>query len=761
MNTKGKEKAAKALPSVGAVEPKSKSRKTVRSFFAPCGEPPLFNRETSWIAFNRRVLEQARNPNYPLLERVRFLAFVSSNLDEFFEIRVSGLMQQVETGLQDGLDTEWTPSSQLQAVLMLCQQLVSDQYACWNEELKPALQAEGLVFKNMKQLTRAEMAWVENYFQTNVYPVLTPLGIDPAHPFPQMTNKALNVLVCLKPHPGEEDKLAIIPVPRILPRVLEVNVKRTRYRSYLFLSDIIRHFAERLFPGYEIRSTHGFRVTRNSDLYIDEEEVQNLLLTIEEELHKLRKGAAVRLEIASTAPDYAVDTLLDTVHMGRENVFRLPGPINLMRLMSVYDLIDRPDLKFPPFIPHVPPELAEPAKIFEAIGRKDFLLHHPFDSFSPVVDFISQAARDPDVFAIKQTLYRTSGDSPIVQALIEASQNGKQVTALIELKARFDEANNILWARRMEEAGVHVVYGLVGLKTHCKCCLVVRRESGGLRRYAHLGSGNYNPKTARLYTDFSFFTANPAITTETADLFNTLTGFASTPRFRSLLVAPFNLHESLQKFIRQETLNAKAGKHARIIIKVNSLIDREIILSLYEAARAGVKIDLIVRGICGLVPGIKGLSDNIRVRSILGRYLEHSRVFYFQNFGRKPRLFLGSADWMPRNFYRRIEAVFPVQDTDLRRRILDVLKVYLKDNVQAKQLRANGSYAKLPGETKALRRPVVAQDVFAREATALREEEARLRALATKDETLVEAAPDQVRAATLAGKESPEVLPAI
>lgn len=747
--------------STGVKKPGKKSRKAARSFFSPQGDPPLFNRETSWIAFNRRVLEQALNASYPLLERVRFLAFVASNLDEFFEIRVSGLMQQVETGLQDHPAGESSPAAQLRTVLVLCQQLVQDQYACWNDELKPALRGEGLVFKTMKELTRAEMSWVENYFQTNIYPVLTPLGIDPAHPFPQMTNKALNVLVCLKPQAGGEDKLAIIPVPRILPRVLEVNVKRTRYRSYLFLSDIIRHFSGRLFPGYEIRSTHGFRVTRNSDLYIDEEEVQNLLQTIEEELHKMRKGAAVRLEIAISAPDLAVETLLETVHLGRENVFRVPGPINLMRLMSVYDIIDCPDLKFPPFLPHVPAELGEPEKIFDSIKQRDFLLHHPFDSFGPVVEFIAQAARDPNVFAIKQTLYRTSGDSPIVKALIEASQNGKQVTALIELKARFDEANNILWARRLEEAGVHVVYGLVGLKTHCKCCLVVRREAGGLRRYAHLGSGNYNPKTARLYTDLSFFTADPAITSETADLFNTLTGFARTPRFRSLLVAPFNLHESLQKFIRQETLNARAGKHARIIIKVNSLIDRETIFNLYEAARAGVKIDLIVRGICGLVPGVKGLSQNVRVRSILGRYLEHSRVFYFQNVGRKPRLYLGSADWMPRNFYRRIEAVFPVQDTELRRRILDILKVYLQDNVQAKQLRPNGSYVSLPGETKALRRPVIAQDVFAREVVATREEEARLRALSTKEEALLEGAPDEGKAAQMAAKETPDVLPAV
>lgn len=663
---------------------------------------PYFNRELSWLAFNRRVLEQASNSDYPLLERMRFLAFVSSNLDEFFEIRVAGILQQIDSGVThesiDGLG----PREQHRRIQSVAGKLVRDQYQVWSDEIVPELKRERIHFKTWKQLTRTEAKWVSHYFDKEVYPVLTPLGIDPAHPFPQAGNKSLNLLVRLRNNDPDkaEDLIAIVPIPRILPRVVKIDLSRKTTTSLIFLSDIISHFAGNLFPGFEVLSTHAFRVTRNSDLYIDEEEVENLLKTIEEELHKMRKGAAVRLEIADTVPDETLQRLLRAIHLTPDHVYRIHGPINLMRLMSVYDMIDRPDLKFPVFVPRVPVGLAGGRDVFEALSERDFLLHHPFDSFAPVIEFVERAASDPDVFAVKQTLYRTSGDSPIINALIAAARNGKQVTALIEIKARFDEANNIQWAKRLEEAGVHVVYGLVGLKTHCKCCLVVRRERGELKRYVHLGTGNYNPKTARLYTDLSFFTCRPSITQEVADLFNTLTGFARTPKFKALLVAPFNLHDRLRDYVRREMLNARNGKPARIIVKVNSLIDTEIIEELYEASRAGVKIDLLVRGICGLVPGIKGLSDNIRVRSILGRFLEHSRIFYFQNFGRKPRLLLGSADWMPRNFYRRVEAVFPIDDTELRREIMDTIRIYLKDSAQAKQLRPNGSYVKVPVRRK-------------------------------------------------------------
>lgn len=676
---------------------------------------PFFNRELSWLAFNRRVLEQAQNAEFPLLERMKFLGFVASNLDEFFEIRVAGLMQQVDSGFSETGPDGLSPMEQLRRVLNITNKLVLDQYRTWNETLVPALDAEGLAFRNLKDCNKTEVRWLTRFFDREVYPVLTPLATDPSHPFPLLPNKSLNVLVFLKhPEPDQPPLMAILPVPRILPRVIRVEIRGRKEQSFVFLSDLVSHFAGRLFPGFEVLSTHAFRVTRNSDLYIDEEEVENLLKTIEEELHKLKKGAAVRLEIAAEIPDEGLHRLLGALDLSPECVFRIPGPVNLLRLMTAYDLIDRPDLKFPPFVPRSDPAFADPAAIFAQIAEKDRLLHHPYDSFGAFVDFITEAATDPTVFAIKQTLYRTSGDSPILNALIDASHNGKQVTAVVELKARFDEANNIQWARRLEEAGVHVVYGLVGLKTHSKCCLVVRREGRSLRRYAHIGTGNYNPKTARFYTDYSFLTADPTITAEVADLFNTLTGFAREPKFKTLLVAPYNLHARCIEFIRRETLNARSGKPARIIVKVNSLIDRETISALYEASRAGVKIDLIVRGICGLVPGLKGVSENIRVRSILGRYLEHSRIYYFQNHGRRARLYIGSADWMPRNFYRRIEAVVPVEDTEHRREILDALKIYLRDNQLAKQLRPNGSYVKIPRPRN--KPPLSCQEHFAEEA---------------------------------------------
>jgi len=676
-----------------------------------------FNRELSWLAFNRRVLEQAQTARYPLLERLRYLSFVSSNLDEFFEIRVAGLAQQVDSGVVevgfDGLG----PREQLRHIHSISTALVQEQYQCWREQIVPDLAREGIHFKNSKELTKKELAWVEHFFNEQVFPVLTPLGIDPAHPFPQISNKSLNVLVSLKPGEGggggNQRLMAIIPVPRILPRVIPVELEDRAPTTYIFLSDILKMFAGRLFAGYQVVSAHAFRITRNSDLYIDEEEVENLLLKIEEELHKMRKGAAVRLEIEDSVDETDLSELLEATHLPQEYVFRINGPINLLRLMSVYDLIDRPDLKFKPVVPYLPTAFHEPVEIFSRISKNDILLHHPFESFQPVVDFIEQAARDPRVFAIKLTLYRTSGDSPIIKALINASKNGKQVTALIELKARFDEANNIHWARQLEEVGVHVVYGLVGLKTHCKTCLVVRREPQGLRRYAHLGTGNYNPKTARLYTDLSYFTAREDITSEVADLFNTLTGFARSPEFKKLLVAPFNLHRRFQELIQRETTIAQKGGNGRIIVKVNSLIDRETIDNLYKASQAGVQIDLIVRGICGLVPGVPGLSDNIRVKSILGRYLEHSRIFYFGNGG-KPEVYLGSADWMQRNFYRRIEAVFPVTDKKLHKRIVDqILPAYLKDNQLSSCLLSSGAYEKIEppeGETA-----LNCQDFFANE----------------------------------------------
>ena len=652
------------------------------------------NREQSWLTFNRRVLEQAQSAANPLLERVKFLAIVSSNLDEFFEIRVAGLMQQVDAGAGELSLDGLTPREQLKRVHGAANALVDEQYCCWHQQLVPLLAKEKIVFRAAAELSAAENAWVNTYFQTQVLPVLTPLAIDQSHPFPQIGNKTLNVLLSLdNPETPEIEKtMVILPVPRILPRIVQIEPEGGGPERYIFLSEIIKLSAGALFPGYRINSAHAFRITRNSDLYIDEEEAENLLKKIEEELRNLRRGATVRLEIEEGVDEALFTTLCGYLGLSLEYAFRLNGPLNLLRLMSLYDLIDRPDLKFSPFTPADVPLLRSYPSIFNAIREQEILLHHPYDSFTPVVDFIEQAARDPDVFAIKQTLYRTSGDSPVVRALMDASINGKQVTALVELKARFDEANNIHWARQLEEAGVHVVYGLIGHKTHCKCSLVVRREEGRLRRYVHLGTGNYNPKTARLYTDVSFFTSNEAMTSEIAQLFNTLTGAGRTPEFQHLLIAPFNLHAKTQELIAHEAANAAAGKPARIVAKMNKLVDQVTIDNLYAASQAGVKIDLIVRATCCLVPGVKGLSENIRLRSIVGRFLEHARVFYFENGG-EPLVYCGSADWMSRNFFRRVECLFPINNRELRKRLVEeLLASELRDNEDARELQPDGTY---------------------------------------------------------------------
>lgn len=660
----------------------------------------FFNRELSFLAFVERVLNQSNNINFPILERVRYLSFVSIHLDEFFEIRVAGLIQQVDSNVIvksiDGL----TPKEQLKKIVTKAKKIVDDQYQCFQKTLIPELRSSGVIFKKEKTLTKEEKIWLSDYFEEQIFPILTPLAIDPAHPFPQLTNKSLYTMVGLKDPENMENKImmAVVPVPRILARVIPIEVGP--FNSYIFLSEVIRIFAKRLFPGYEIRGTWDFRITRNSDLYFDEEEAENLLRKIEEELRKIRRGTAVRLEIRSDVPDDLLNELVRATHLHHNYVFKVEGPVNLKRLLGLYDTLKRPDLKFPPFQPHVPANLLNKEAIFDSIAREDILLHHPYDSFTPVVDFIETAAKDPTVFAIKQTLYRTSGDSPVVEALKVASQYGKQVTALIELKARFEEAINIEWAKQLEEAGVHVVYGLVGLKTHCKCCLIVRKEPNGLKRYVHLGTGNYNPGTAKSYTDLSLLTADPDITEEVANLFNALTGLAKPPQFNKLLVSPFNLHAQIQAFIKEEIKNAKAGKPARIIAKVNSIADKETIENLYLASQAGVDIHLIVRSISCLCPKIKGLSDNIQVSSLLGHYLEHSRIYYFENATQShPRIYLSSADWMPRNFYRRIEVAFPIENASLRKRLTEeILPAYLKDNVDAEILATDGTYH--PQKTK-------------------------------------------------------------
>jgi polyphosphate kinase len=639
-------------------------------------------------------LEQAFSDKYPLLERIRFLSFVSSNLDEFFEIRVAGLMQRVDSGAPKSSFDDIPPPELLDKIHLAATSIVEDQHKCWREILQPKLKKEKIVFKTVETLTPQESVWLKNYFRREVYPVLTPLAIDPTHPFPLIHNKSLNLIVALR-NPRKKSSgqlMAIVPVPRILPRLVKVDGGAKGSETFIFLSDVVRHYVGSLFPGHKVTGAWAFRITRNSDLYVDEEEVENLLRSIEEELHNLRKGAAVRLEIRQDVDEEILQYLLESLKLSPKEVFPIDGPINLYRLMSLHDAVDRPDLKFEPFVPRIPNVFTSRETMFESIQSSDFLLHHPFDSFAPVVDFLRQAADDPHVFAIKLTLYRTSGESPIVNALMAAALNGKQVTALVELKARFDEEANINWARRMEEVGVHVVYGLAGLKTHCKCCLVVRREKRGLRRYAHLGTGNYNPVTARSYTDYSFFTSNMGLTSDVAKLFNTLTGYSRTPKFSKLLVAPFDLHARIMGLIQAEAKNAKAGIPSRIIVKANSLIDPMTINALYEASQAGVRVDLIIRGICGLVPGVKGLSENIRVRSLLGRYLEHSRVYYFENGKDIPLVFLGSADWMPRNFFNRVEAIFPIENTVLAQRVIETLYGYLDDNEYANLLKSTGTF---------------------------------------------------------------------
>ena len=657
-------------------------------------EKRYFNRELSWLAFNERVLDQAFSDQYPLLERTRFLSFVSSNLDQFYEIRVAGLMQKVDAGItRRSLDGS-LPESLLNEVRQKAHAMSLREYECWREHLQPELAKEGITFKRIEKLSKEEFLWLRAYFRREVYPVLTPLAIDPTHPFPLIANKSLNLLVALRNRRKKKQKplMAIVPVPRILPRLVRIEKKSGRGDTFVFLSEVVRHFVADLFPGHDAIGAWAFRITRNSHLYVDEEEIENLLLSIEEELHNRRKGAAVRLEIDDEVEEEVLNNLLTAINLQKEDVVRIRGPINLYRLMKLPDMVDRPDLKFEPFEARVPVALGMRKNLFSELAKRDFLLHHPYDSFAPMVDFLRVAAEDPDVFAIKLTIYRTSGDSPIVQALMDAARNGKQVTALVELKARFDEEANVQWSRRMEEVGVHVVYGLAGLKTHCKCCLVVRREKNKLRRYAHLGTGNYNPSTAKTYTDYSLFTSKSAFTADLANLFNTLTGYTRKPNFRKILVAPYSLHSEVIRLIREEIKAAKSGKEARVIIKVNSLIDPECIDELYKASQAGVKVDLIVRGICGLVPGVRGLSENIRVKSLLGRFLEHSRVFHFQNAPIGNRTYLGSPDWMPRNFFRRVEVAFPIEQVEEEKKILDTMQAFIDDNAFATELKSSGKY---------------------------------------------------------------------
>jgi polyphosphate kinase len=658
----------------------------------------FINRELSWLEFNHRVLEEALDPTTPLLERVKFFCIFSSNLDEFFEVRISGLKQQIESTVVERAPDGMTATATLKAVNRRIRELVEIQYKCWSEELRPALAENDIRFLSFGELSAADHEWVDNFYRTQVRPVLTPLGLDPAHPFPQLLNKSLNTIVHLEiMQEGElRRRLAVVQVPRVLPRLVRLPRAEAHEQHYLFLGDFIGNYLGDIFPGTKILGYWHFRVTRNSELYIDEEESANLLKAVENELHNRRRGAAVRLEVAHGCPPEICAQLLEHHSLTEADLFLIDGPLNPTRLMAILEGNHSPELRDPPFVAPVAASLRDHPDIFAAIRERDILLHHPYENFSSVVDFLKHAAADPNVLAVKQTLYRTGGDAQIVGALMEAVRNGKQVTAVVELKARFDEANNILWARRLEEAGVHVVYGLVGAKIHAKMCLVVRKDPDAIRRYLHLGTGNYNPVTARLYTDLSLLTCRPAFAEDATNLFNLLTGICQFQHTRKLLVAPFELHPRMMALIEREAEHARKKLPARIIAKMNALVDPQIISALYRASRAGVKIDLIVRGICCLRPGVKGLSERITVRSVVDRFLEHSRIFYFEN-ACQPEIFAGSADWMPRNFFRRIEVIYPVEDGNLRERIrCEMLETMLGDNVKARFLHANGTYSRKP-----------------------------------------------------------------
>lgn len=658
--------------------------------------PDLFlNRELSLLDFNRRVLAQARDERTPLLERLRFMCISTTNLDEFFEIRVAGLKQRIEAGALQSDADQLGPQDTLDAIHHQARTLVAGQYAVWNDVMIPALETAGIRFIKRRDWNKTQETWLKRYFTKEVLPVLSPMGIDPAHPFPKVINKSLNFIVSLEGRDafGRDSTLAVVQAPRSLHRLIQLppNSRGNGRHDFVFLSSVIHAHVSDLFPGMTATGCYQFRVTRNSDLFVDEEEVDDLLRAVEGELNSRRFGDAVRLEVADDCPPELQRYLLDHFELDEGDAYQVDGPVNLNRVAEVYDRVDRPDLKFPPFAPGLPRSLLRHASIFEALDQRDILLHHPYESFLPIVELVRQAAQDPQVLAIKQTLYRTSADSPLVEALTEAARNGKEVTVVVELRARFDEAANIAMANRLHQAGAHVLYGVVGYKTHAKMLMVVRREGRRLKRYVHLGTGNYHSKTARLYTDYGLLSANRELGEDVHRIFMQLTSLGKITRTSRLLQSPFTLHKALLEKIAREAAHAAAGKKAHVLIKVNSLVEPEVIRALYEASAAGATIDLIVRGICCLRPGITGLSENIRVRSIVGRFLEHSRVYYFRN-GDSPELYLSSADCMERNFFRRVEVAFPIESDALRDRVMREMRQYLKDNVQAWTLNPDGTY---------------------------------------------------------------------
>ncbi|MFO0573355.1 MAG: polyphosphate kinase 1 [Polyangia bacterium] len=683
----------------------------------PVEDPSLFiNRELSWLEFNQRVLDEACDASVPLLERLKFLCITASNLDEFFMVRVAGLKQQLLSGVSESGPDGLLPAETLARVALRAQRMVSEQYRLWQKELVPRLQQAGILLLSASELDAEQRRFLYTHFNAQIYPALTPLAVDPGHPFPHVRNKTLNLAILLQrgtPGPrGQEASFAVMQVPSVFARLVEVPTSGAR-RAYVYLEDVIAQHVADLFPGTRVLGCWPFRVTRNFDMTIDEEESMDLLQTIQKEVRRRDRAAAVRLECGS-GMDLTVRRFLGkALRLDAQDVYPISGPLNLADLMEVYAKSQSSELRElydEPHLPKVQSRLQDASTLFEAIAQGDILLHQPYESFESVVDFIEEAAEDRNVLAIKGTLYRTSGDSPIVAALARAAELGKQVTALVELKARFDEENNIQWAQKLEEAGVHVVYGLIGLKTHCKVALVVRREGGVIRRYVHLATGNYNSQTAKLYTDLSLFTCREEFGIDASALFNLLTGYSQPPRWHRLCVAPLGLRERILDHIEAEAQNARAGRPARIIAKMNALSERDVIKALYRASQAGVQIDLMVRGICCLRPGVPGVSENIRVTSIVDRFLEHSRIFYFESDG-KQDLYIASADWMNRNFQRRVEVMFPIEDPALRARIMDeILAVYLAENMRTRVLKRDGTYERVqPGPNDP---PVRAQHRF-------------------------------------------------
>ncbi len=683
-------------------------------------DPTLyFNRELSLLTFDERVLAQALDEDTPLLERLRFLTICSRNLDEFFEVRASSLRQQIDYGLHQAGPDGLTPADALRRISDTAHGLVERQYKALNDILLPALEREGIRLLVRAEWTPAQRAWTERFFEEEVLPVITPMALDPAHPFPRVINKGLSFVVSVdgKDAFGRSTRLAVLQVPRALPRLIRVPEEfATGPYDFVMLSAIVHAHVESLFPGMAVTGCSQFRLTRNSDLWVDEEEVEDLLQALKGELRTRNYGQAVRLEVDANCNDEIVQFLLRSVRLTKDELYPVPGPVNLNRIAAIYDLVDRPDLKYPPFVPGIDPELRHGSDIFETLSERDVLLHHPYESFAPVVELLQRAARDPSVLALKMTLYRTDTESPLVESLIEAARNGKEVTAVVELRARFDEAQNIDLATRLQDAGANVAYGIVGYKTHAKMLLVVRREGRELKRYVHLGTGNYHPGTARAYTDFSLLTSSPDMGEDVHRIFLQLTGLAKVTELDQLLQSPFTLHEGLLGLIEDEIEHARRGTPARIAAKMNALTEPEVIRALYRASQAGVRVDLIVRGICCLRPGVPGISENIHVRSIVGRFLEHSRAAYFHAGGER-KVFLASADWMERNLHRRVETCFPVLDPELAETVLrDGIETYLEDDCQAWILGEDGRYTAVK---PSLGEPRAAQTILRRRLSGL------------------------------------------